>query len=122
MERGREDKENYWEKQTHYEDPDQYNKLNLGTRPKIMETHQDFIPEKYKGDYKKHEQMEPHTENQTFNEDTPGQLEACGQRESTPNKTDFPHMENFFKEKEPATNITGIKKTYSERTHSPRIQ
>ena len=109
LERGREDKENYWEKQTHYEDPDQYNKLNLGTRPKIMETHLDFIPEKYKGDYKKHEQMEQYTENQTFNEDTPGQLEAYGQRESTPNKTDFPHMENFFKEKEPATNITGIK-------------
>ena len=87
-----------------------------------MRQEQDFIQEKYKGDYKKHEQMEPYTENQTFNEDTPGQLEAYGQRESTPNNTDFPHMENFFKEEEPVTNITGIKKTIRERTHLPRIE
>ena len=66
--------------------------------------------------------MEPYKESQTFNEDTQGQLESYGQKESTPNKTNFPHMENFFKEEEPVTNITGIKKTYRERTHSPRIE
>ena len=86
-----------------------------------MSQEEDFIQEKYKGKYKKYEQMEPYTESQTFNEDTQGQLESYGQRESTPNKTNFPHMENFFKEEEPATNITGIK-TYRERTHSPRIE
>ena len=60
-------------------------------------------------EYKRHEQMEPYTVNQTYKEDTQRQFKTYEQQESTPNKTNFPNMENFCNEEELDINITRIK-------------
>ena len=112
MEKERKEKESNWETQRkkHYEDPDQYNKLNLGARPKIdMSQEEDYI-EKDKEEYKRHEQMEPYTERQTYKEGTQRQFKNYGQQESTPNKTNFPNMENSCNEEELDINLTRIEK------------
>ena len=60
-------------------------------------------------EYKK--PRESYTKKQNFPEDNQGQFQDYEQEESTPNKPNFPSMENFCNTEEPDQNITSIKKT-----------
>ena len=77
----------------HYEEPYKYCKTNLGARPKLDMNHE----ENYIKNMEK------------YMEDTQRQLKTYEQQESTPNKPNFPNMENFCNEQELDINITRIK-------------
>ena len=80
-----------------------------------MNQREDYRREKNKEMYNKHDsmeykqQMDSYEERQNYQDEDQWQIQKYKQQESTPNKQDFPGMEDFCNKEELETNMTSIR-------------